>query len=317
MKKLLMMLTILLFWQGCTATKTKVVDRDKPKFIPNKVLYPYESNYLVLKSGAKIHYLDEGEGDVLLLLHGNPTWSFLYRKMVAELSQEFRVIVPDYAGFGLSYAPKDFGFTAQEHAAVMKSFVKELGLKDMTIMVQDWGGPIGFDIALNQPDNVKAFVIGNTWAWPLERTGHKAFSVLMGGYIGQFISWSHNGIVDFFMSQGVEKALSDEVLAMYHAPFKEQESRKATHIFPAQLWDADAFLTNVHKDLPSLSKKPALIVWGLEDFAFQEPERQRFESIFTNHQTVLLENTGHFLQEDAPDKIVNAIKKWYPTIKNE
>lgn len=104
---------------------------------------------------------------------------------------------------------------------------------------------------------------------------------------------------------------------MYHAPFKEQESRKATHIFPAQLWDAESFLDNVHKGLPSLSNKPALIVWGLEDFAFQEPERKRFESIFTNHKTVLLEEAGHFIQEDAPEKIVNAIKKWYPTIKNE
>ena len=178
-------------------------------------------------------------------------------------------------------------------------------------MVQDWGGPIGFDIAINQPDKVKGFIIGNTWAWPLERAGHKTFSTIFGGYIGQFISWANNGVVKFFMSKGVAKSLGDDVLAMYEAPFLHDKDRKQTHIFPAQLWDADDFLANVYAKLPTLKEKPALIVWGLEDFAFQEPERKRFESFFKNSQTVLLKDAGHFVQEDAPDETSNAIKQWY------
>ena len=303
----------MLFFSCSSIHTAEVVDKSHPKFEVNQSLYPFKSHYITLKSGAKIHYVDEGKGKTLLFLHGNPTWSFLYRKMIVELRENFRVIAPDYAGFGLSFAPKDFGFKADEHAKLMNEFVEKMDLNDTTIMVQDWGGPIGFDIAINQPQRIRGFIIGNTWAWSLERMGHKAFSTLFGGYIGQFISWTHNGVVSFFMSSGVEHELSDEVLAMYHAPFKNRDNRKQTHIFPAQLWDAELFLSKVYKGLPSISDKPALIVWGLKDFAFQEPERQRFEKIFKNHKTILLKDAGHFIQEDAPHKISDAIKTWYPS----
>lgn len=320
MKNIFLRVTIFLLssfmMYGCSSVHQEV-DMDKQKFAPNKELYPFQSHYMTLESGAKIHYVDEGEGDILLLLHGNPTWSFLYRKMILDLKDKFRVIAPDYPGFGLSYSAKDFGFTAQEQAKEMKEFVVKMNLKDITIMVQDWGGPIGFNIAENEPSNVKGFIIGNTWGWPLERFGHKAFSTLFGGYYGQLISWQSNGIVDFFMSSGVENSLSKEVLAMYHAPFENGQTREQTHIFPAQLWDAQDFLTEVYAGLELLSDKPVLIVWGTEDFAFQEPERERFESIFKNHQTILLENSGHFIQEDASRKISDAIKRWYPSIKNK
>ncbi|CAA6799523.1 MAG: Haloalkane dehalogenase 2 [uncultured Sulfurovum sp.] len=314
MRKLLLLISLLFVLIGCT-DKTRLVSTNEPKFEVNKKLYPFKSNYLTLESGAKIHYVDEGEGEVLLLLHGNPTWSFLYRDMIAELKNDFRVIAPDYAGFGLSIASKDFGFKADEHAKLMNEFVEKMDLNNTTIMVQDWGGPIGFDIAINQPERIKAFVIGNTWAWELERVGHKAFSTLFGGYVGQFISWLNNGVVGFFMSQGVEHELSDEVLAMYDAPFKSRSHRKQTHVFPAQLWDADEFLKSVYEGLETIADKPALIVWGTEDFAFQEPERERFEETFKNHKTVLLEEAGHFIQEDAPKEISTAIKVWYPTIE--
>jgi len=316
MQKIILVISLMFMFLGCS-NKVAQIASDEPKFEVNKTLYPFKSRYLSLENGAKIHYVDEGEGEVLLLLHGNPTWSFLYRDMINDLKDDFRVIAPDYAGFGLSIPPKEFGFKADEHAKLMNEFVKKMDLNNTTIMVQDWGGPIGFDIAINQPDRVKAFIIGNTWAWELERVGHKAFSTLFGGYVGQFLSWANNGVVSFFMSQGVEHELSDEVLAMYDAPFKDRANRKQTHIFPAELWDADEFLKDVYEGLETIADKPALIVWGTEDFAFQEPERERFEEIFKKHKTILLEEAGHFIQEDAPHEISDAIKAWYPTIKDE
>ena len=308
------LLAMLLLFIGCSNREFQP-NKDEPKFKVNRELYPFKSHYLTLEGGAKIHYVDEGEGDILLLLHGNPTWSFLYRKMITDLKRDFRVIAPDYAGFGLSYAPKGFSFKADAQADLMNEFLTKMDLKDVTIMVQDWGGPIGFNMAIEQPKRVKAFIIGNTWAWSLERFGHKAFSTLFGGYVGQFMAWSYDGVVSFFMSSGVEHELSDEVLAMYHAPFENRDNRKQTHIFPAELWDADEFLSSVYKGLPIIANKPALIVWGTEDFAFQEPERERFEEVFTNHKTLLLPESGHFVQEDAPHKISDAIRAWYPTIK--
>jgi len=314
--RIILLISLLFLFIGCSNKATQV-NIDEPKFKVNKELYPFKSHYMTMDNGAKIHYVDEGKGEILLLLHGNPTWSFLYRNMINDLKDNFRVIAPDYAGFGLSYAPKNFGFTADEHANLMNEFVQKMDLNNTTIMVQDWGGPIGFNIAINQPDRIKGFVIGNTWAWELERFGHKAFSTLFGGYVGQFLSWANNGIVGIFLSIGVENELSDEVLEMYHAPFKDSSNRKQTHIFPAELWDADKFLDKVHKGLKSIADKPALIVWGIEDFAFQEPERERFEKVFTNHKTILLKDAGHFIQEDAPHKISDAIKVWYPTLKTK
>lgn len=288
--------------------KTK---KNKQKFEIDRKLFPYQSKFISLNNGAKIHYVDEGKGPVILLLHGNPTWSFLYRDIIAALKDDFRLIAPDYPGFGLSYAPENYGFTAQEQAEAMSEFVKKLDLTDMAIMMQDWGGPIGFYVALHNQQRVSRFIIGNTWAWPLERDGQKIFSKIMGGSIGQFAAWCCNGVVRFFMAKGVTNKLSNKVLAMYFAPFDNRQQRSPTHIFPAQLLDAKEFLNNIKLKLNTLAERPVLFVWGLKDFAFKQPELSRFESIFVQHQTVLLENAGHFIQEDEPVKISNAIYKFY------
>jgi haloalkane dehalogenase len=190
--------------------------------------------------------------------------------------------------------------------------VERLDLHDITIVMQDWGGPIGFDLTLRHPERVRGFVIGNTWAWPLERSGHKMFSAIMGGWIGQSMSWAFNGVERFFMWKGVGASLSDAELAMYRAPFAARKDRSPTHIFPAQLSDARPFLAHIYQNLNSLSNRPVLIVWGMKDFAFQEPERKRFEQLFPNHKTVLLEDAAHFIQEDAPVEVCLAIRSWYP-----
>ncbi|MCB1877040.1 MAG: alpha/beta fold hydrolase [Chromatiales bacterium] len=283
-----------------------------PAFSIDTELFPYTSRYLTLSTGARIHYVDEGEGPAVLLLHGNPTWAFLYRHLIAELKGAFRLIAPDYPGFGLSTAQEGYTYTAAEHAAAMGEFIERLDLRGVTLMMQDWGGPIGFAVAECQPQRFEGFIIGNTWAWPLERMGQKVFSTLMGGWPGRIGAWCCNGVVRFFLSQGVQNKLDDRQLAMYLAPFTARASRGPTHIFPAQLRGAGAFLGEVWAGLPSLGDKPALIVWGLRDFAFQAPERTRFEGLFPKHQTVLLEQAGHFIQEDAPSAIAVAFRQWYP-----
>ena len=282
-----------------------------PKFEVDKTLFPFDSRFMTLNNGARIHYVDEGEGPVLLLLHGNPAWSFLYRHIIRNLKKDFRIIAPDYPGFGLSTAPEDYTFTAAEHSKAVAEFVERMQLQDITIMGQDWGGPIGFDFAIHHLETVKAFVIGNTWAWPLERRGQKIFSAIMGGRPGRFITRAFNGVARFFMWRGVRSSLSKDELAMYLAPFQAADSRAPTHIFPRQLAHAKSFLAGIYQNLDSLSTLPVLIVWGQEDFAFQQPERTRFEELFPNHETILLNNAGHFIQEDAPDEISVAISNWY------
>ncbi|MFD6357787.1 alpha/beta fold hydrolase [Nocardia tengchongensis] len=140
-----------------------------PSWVPRDS-YPSEHRYINL-AGARVHYVDESVGPPLLLLRGNPTWSFLYHELITNLRGQFRCIALDYPGFGLSHPGPGYGFTPAEHAAVVERFVTELNLSGVTLMVQDWGGPIGFAVATRHPDRFSAFVIGNTWAWPKSDPG--------------------------------------------------------------------------------------------------------------------------------------------------
>src|ERR1041385_4365712 len=132
-------------------------DIDRPAWVPGD-LYPFEDRYAEI-DGARVHYVDEGSGPPLLLLHGNPTWSFLYRDVIKVLSESFRCIAVDYPGFGLSSAPASYGFTPAEHARAVERLILELDLTGITMMVQDWGGPIGFAAATRQPIRFARFVI--------------------------------------------------------------------------------------------------------------------------------------------------------------
>src|SRR4051794_6216260 len=136
----------------------------RPGWVPEQ-LYPFESHYADV-DGARVHYVDEGSGPTLLLLHGNPTWSFLYRDVIAGLRDRFRCIALDYPGFGLSRAAPGYGYTAAEHAGVVERLVQQLDLRDVTMIVQDWGGPIRLAAAPRQADRLHAFVLGNTPARP-------------------------------------------------------------------------------------------------------------------------------------------------------
>ena len=136
----------------------------RPAWIPED-LYPFEDRYSEL-DGSRVHYVEEGSGPPLLLLHGNPTWSFLYREIIKGLAGSYRCIAVDLPGFGLSRAAPGFAFTPREHARVIEQLLLQLDLNGVTMMVQDWGGPIGFAAATRHPERFAAFVIGNTWAWP-------------------------------------------------------------------------------------------------------------------------------------------------------
>jgi haloalkane dehalogenase len=282
---------------------------DRPTWIPER-LYPFASRFAEA-GGARVHYADEGEGPPLLLLHGNPTWSFLYRDVIRGLSDRFRCIAVDLPGFGLSQAPPGYGFTPAEHARVLERFVTRLDLTGVTMMVQDWGGPIGFAAASRHPGRFERFVIGNTWAWPKADLGTQAFSRLLGGPIGRRLIVQRNLFVERILPGGVRlRRLPEEVMAAYRGPFPTPASRWPTAVFPREILGSRPFLAEVERGLGALRDRPVLLVWPTRDVAFREPERRRWEAIFPDHRTVLLRGAGHYIQEDAPDAIVAAIRDW-------
>lgn len=280
------------------------------KFQVPEALYPFEHRFAGLGNGVEMHYVDEGEGEVLLMLHGNPSWSFLYRKMILALKGSYRCVAPDYPGFGLTEAPPGYAFTPREHSEQIEKFVGQLGLSDITLVMQDWGGPVGLGLAGRRPELVKRLVLGNTWAWPLVGDRRiEVFSWLMGGPLGRAAAYLFNGPARFFFMEGLVHKPGRDVLRMYLAPFHRRRDRKQTSISPRQLIKAAAYLEEVEAGLEKLRDRPALLPWGTKDFAFRDAERERFEQIFANHRTLPLE-ASHFWQEDAADEAAEAIRDW-------
>jgi haloalkane dehalogenase len=283
----------------------------RPSWLPER-LYPFESRRAQVE-GADVHYVDEGEGPPLLLLHGNPTWSFLYRDIITRLRDRHRCIALDYPGFGLSRAAPGYGYTPSEHARTVEQLILQLDLMEITMMVQDWGGPIGFAAATRHPDRFAAFVVGNSWAWPKSDPGTQLFSRLMGGPIGGYLITRRNFFVERILPSNVRRTkLSGDVMNAYRGPFPTPDSRRPLHVFPREILASRPLLAEVERTLPALADRPALIVWPTRDFAFREAERRRWEELFPNHQTVTLEGAGHYIQEDAPEEIVAAIRAWEP-----
>jgi haloalkane dehalogenase len=281
----------------------------RPAWLPER-LYPFESHYADV-DGARVHYVDEGSGPPLLLLHGNPTYSFLYRDVIGGLRDRYRCIAPDHPGFGLSRAAPGYGYTPAEHSRVLEQLVLQLDLRDVTMMVQDWGGPIGFGAATRQPDRFAAFVIGNTWAWPKSDPGTQVFSRFLGGPIGRRLILKRNFFVEKAIPGSMKlKELPQEVMDAYRGPFPDPESRVAVAVFPREILRSRPFLAEVERGLRQLTDRPALIVWPTADLAFRERERRRWEELFANHRTVTLEGAGHYIQEEAPEEIVAAIRDW-------
>lgn len=279
------------------------------EFTPDPELFPFESRWFDSSVGP-IHYVDEGEGRPVVLLHGNPDWSFLYRRFVTALSGEFRCVVPDYPGFGLSAHPDGYGYTAAEHADVVAELIAHLGLEDMIIMGQDWGGPIGMHIASSDPDRVHGIVMGNTWYWPVDTRMMKTFSRLMGSRPLQYFITERNFFVNGLMKRTLEADLSDREFAHYRDVVPTPESRRGIAEFPKQILEAGPWLSEIAGRAPTaLADKTMLLVFGRKDRALaSEHIVDRWRTDFPSATYIDLPDASHYIQEDAPDQIIAAIR---------
>ncbi|HEY3354449.1 MAG TPA: alpha/beta fold hydrolase [Polyangia bacterium] len=282
----------------------------RPGWLPQS-LFPYESRFQEV-DGCRVHYVDEGQGPPLLMLHGNPTFSFLYRKVIAGLRDRFRCIALDYPGFGLSTARAGYDFRPATHSRIVEGFVDALGLDGLTVMVQDWGGPIGLGLAGRRSERVRALVIGNTWAWPADAPTTVRFAKVMGSLVGQLAITRLNFFVNVLIPGGVKRGkLPQEVMTAYRGPFLRPEDRAPVAIFPKEILASHEYLGAVERGLAALRDRPCLIVWGDADIAFREAERRRFEATFPRHRTHVLHGAGHYIQEDGGEEIALAVRAWW------
>jgi haloalkane dehalogenase len=277
-------------------------------FEPDAGLFPFESRWFTSSVGP-VHYIDEGSGRPLLLLHGNPDWSFLYRNIVTGLKDRFRCVAMDYPGFGLSIHPDGYEYTAAEHAAVVQELVEHLDLTDMVVMGQDWGGPIGMDTASRMPDRVGGLVMGNTWFWPADAVMLTSFSRAMGSPPMQSLIIKRNFFVTTLMKRTLKADLTELEFDHYVKVVPTPESRKGIAVFPIQIRAARAWMAELEPRVKStLSGKPIVLVWGMKDPAFGSAGvLERWTVTFPGAEVIRLGAAGHYIQEDAPDQIIEAI----------
>ncbi len=277
-------------------------------FTPSPELYPFESRWHDGPAG-RMHYIDEGEGRPLVLLHGNPTWSFLYRNIITGLRDRFRCIAVDYLGFGLSDHPPAFGYSAAEHALAVGELVDALDLRDFIVMGHDWGGPIGMSVASERADRVHGVVLGNTWFWPSDLQ-MRAFSAVMSSPPLQWAILRHNLFVERLMPTAMQRTLSDAEMDHYRGVQPTPEARAGVAEFPRQIATAAPWLGRLEPAVRDrLGGKRALITWPMRDIAFPAGRMlPRVRAAFSDAKVVELEGARHYFQEDAPDEVVAAIR---------
>ncbi len=275
-------------------------------------LFPVESRWAEIE-GCSVHYVDQGEGPTLLMLHGNPTWSFLYRRLIVGLADSFRCVAIDYPGFGLSTARSGYGYTAAEHSSIVRELIQELDLRDVTPIVQDWGGPIGLGAAVEDPDRFVSLIIGNTWAWPTDSKRAARFSSLMGSdRTGELLTRKLNLFAGVFIPRSMRRrSLGADEMAMYKGPFPDEVSRIPVQVFPREIVQARPFLSDLESKLHRITPLPALLLWADKDPAFGKAELERWESLLPDHHLHMLRGAGHYWPDDAGEEAVLAIGDWW------
>jgi haloalkane dehalogenase len=271
--------------------------------------YPFKSHTISLGDGD-MHYVDEGAGEPLLFVHGTPTWSFEYRHLIKVLSTRYRCIAPDHLGFGKSSRPKGFAYTPEAHAGVLREFVDRLGLDRFTLVVHDFGGPIGLPLALEDHSRVARVVILNSWAWPLDDDPMAGGARLAGGPIGRLLYKYANASLKMIMpsAYGDRKKLTPEIHARYLDVFRDPESRVLVlHALAKSLLGSRAHYQSLLDRIGQLRTRPVLVVWGVKDSAFKPHQLARWRSLLPNAAVTEIAEAGHWPHEEAPAQVIEAM----------
>lgn len=278
--------------------------------------YPFRSRYFDA-DGRKLHFLDEGQGFPVLMLHGNPTWSFFYRNLVKALSGKFRCIVPDHIGCGLSDKPQSYPYQLDTHICNTLRLVESLGIEKMNLVVHDWGGAIGMGLAVRHPERINRMVIMNTAAFtdpfiPLR------ISVCRIPFIGEFAVRRMNLFVQAarFMATSQRGGLKGEALRGFLYPYQSFEDRVGVFRFVKDIpmrTDHVSYpvLKEIEAGLWVLKEKETALVWGCRDFCFTPYFLDRWKKIFPNAAVFSFKEAGHYVLEDAKDNAVKRISEFF------
>lgn len=288
---------------------------------PPEKLYPFESNWLNI-AGNNMHYLDEGPQDapIVLMLHGNPTWSFYYRNLVIALRDRYRCIVPDHIGCGLSDKPgaDNYPYTLARRISDLGTLIDHIKPEaPLHLIVHDWGGMIGFGWAAERPEQIASMVITNTAAFPLppEKKLPSALWLVRNTQLGALLVQGLNAFSGLASRVAFKKPVSSEVRKAYTGPYDSWDNRIATLRFvqdiPLSPGDPGFnIIENTEARLADFSDKPCMLVWGEKDFVFDLPFLNKWKGIFPKAKVLSYPDCGHYVIEDAGQPLVQAINEF-------
>ena len=243
-----------------------------------------------------------------------PTWSFEYRHLIAALSASHRCIAPDHLGFGLSERPGGFPYTPEAHAGALAEFVDRLGVDRFTLVVHDFGGPIGLPLALEDRSRVTRLVLINTWMWPFDDDPEMVKRArLAGGAIGRWMYRHLNFSQKILMPSvyGDRRKLTRDIHRQYLEVFRDKDARvQVLHALARALNGSRDFYARLWAQSDRLTRHPALIVWGLKDSAFKPRLLDRWQQRLPHAEVVGLPDAGHWPHEEAPDEVIAAMRKF-------
>jgi haloalkane dehalogenase len=282
--------------------------------------YPFESKWLDLSGGGEplwLHYVDEGPKDapVLLFLHGNPTWSFIWRRLISAFSDRFRCIAVDHMGCGLSDRPQDWDYTLPKHADNVEALLDHLAIERFTLVVHDWGGMIGYRVATRRPDAYEGGVVMNTGAFQGKLP--KRIALARIPLFGSTAVLGFNAFAKEATKQSMvhQERMTDTLKDAYLSPYGNANDRIATLRFVEDVpqkeshrtWDVVA---DVDSKLSELADRPMLIFWGEQDWCFTPEFKDGWKQRFPEAEVVTVEDGSHYIFEDAPDRLHEAMERF-------
>lgn len=280
-------------------------------------LFPFKRHYLN-RNGQQYHYVNEGTGEPVVMVHGNPSWSFYYRNLVSALSTNYQCIVPDHIGCGLSDKPddNDYDYTLTSRIDDLEALLEHLDINEnITLVVHDWGGMIGMGYAARYPDRIKRLVILNTAAFhlPLSKAFPLPLWICRNTFVGTFLVRGFNAFSSIASIVGVRrKAMSPDVRRAYVSPFNSWRNRISTLRFvqdiPLKPGDRNyQLVSDISDSLTKFSTVPTLICWGLKDFVFDKHFLAQWKQRMPHAQVNEFDDCGHYILEDASDEVIGLI----------
>lgn len=283
---------------------------DSKKWL-NRREYPFRPNFFEI-NGQKMHYIDEGDGNVILYIHGTPSWSFDFRKVIQKLKSGSRCIAIDHIGFGLSDKPENYDYSTINHALTLEKFIQHMQLENITLVLHDFGGPIGFHYAINHPEKVKSIVVLNSWLWSSEDDPEfKKASKILQNPLLPFLYKRLNISPRFILPKSFgDKKLSKKTVKQYTKPFANHKQRNGALAFAKSLLNDQYWFEDLWGKRKIVSHKPVLFIWGMRDPVISSRNLEKFEEGFPESTITKLNTSGHFPQEEEPAKVADAIRRF-------